>query len=74
MNFARHLAFLSVLLGTSGALAQTTNVDFDTFPGGAAVPSGTEITNQYPGVTFSSSTENCRAITTQPASPPNALS
>lgn len=74
MNLARHFAFLSVLLGTSGALAQTTNVDFDTFPGGAAVPSGTEIISQYPGVTFSSSVEECRALNVQPESAPNALS
>lgn len=73
MNFARHLAFLTVLLGTSGALAQTTNVDFDTFPGGAAVPPGAAITNQYPGVTFSTEVGTCIAGGYLPISLPNSL-
>ena len=54
MNLAQYLALIIVLLGTSSALAQTTVVNFDTFPGGAAVPDLEVVTNQYPGVVFSS--------------------
>ncbi|MFT5352995.1 MAG: hypothetical protein ACI9KE_000192 [Polyangiales bacterium] len=73
MNLARHLALITVLLGTSSALAQTTTVNFDTFPDGTAVPRGTVITNQYPGVAFSTDDGVCVAERFARLSRPHAL-
>lgn len=73
MNFARFLSIFGVLAGTSTALAQTTTVDFDTFPGGAAVPADSLITNEYPGVVFSTEARSPIANSFEALSLPNAL-
>src|SRR6266496_4329650 len=62
--------------GSSAASASETWINFDYFPNGAPVPSGTAITNQYPPAIFSSDpSHNCVALSGQNygASLPNRL-
>jgi hypothetical protein len=72
-RWRRHIAGLvavGLLGGPSVALALGIAIHFDTFP------DGTVITNQYPGVVFSSTPGNVNYVTTQMASystPPNFL-
>lgn len=69
--------FIGIALGVAASSARATTINFDTFPDGTPVPTGTIITDQYLvwGATFSSTPSGGPIIDSdgEASSPPNFL-